>query len=224
MSVNNVLNTAQGASEVLHRRVLKHQAASGLADIYNADLNAVIWQRRLSEEVRQNCRALLGVSRFAGVSITLPVCRSGALVDAMPELRPYASLTDDIALLIDMFATLFEVGRVGLRLMPLRGQMCPRFHVDRVPCRMLSTYVGAGTQWLPQHCVDRSKLGAGSGGLKDSESGLFADSGHIESMAEGDVALLKGEMWEGNEGAGLVHRSPLVAEHSPRLLLSIDLA
>lgn len=204
MTVNTVLASAQAAvPEVLHRRVFKHRAASDLADIYRPEVNGVIWPRRLSEEVQRECRAMLGEPRFSGGSVTLPARSSGALVD--------------------MFATLFEVERVGLRLLPLEGQMCPRFHVDRVPCRMVTTYAGAGTQWLPQHRVDRSKLGPGSGGLKDSESGLFADTSHIESMAEGDVALLKGEMWEGNEGGGLVHRSPLVPGPARRLLLTLDM-
>ena len=44
----------------------------------------------------------------------------------------------------------------------------------------------------------------------------------INKMTVGDVALLKGELWEGNEHAGLVHRSPLVPEGEKRLLLTLD--
>jgi len=36
------------------------------------------------------------------------------------------------------------------------------------------------------------------------------------------VALMKGEKWPGNKGAGLVHRSPAVAAREPRLLLTLD--
>ncbi|WP_428354217.1 DUF1826 domain-containing protein [Methyloprofundus sp.] len=35
-------------------------------------------------------------------------------------------------------------------------------------------------------------------------------------------ALLKGERWEGNENAGLVHRSPAINEGERRLLLTLD--
>jgi hypothetical protein len=38
----------------------------------------------------------------------------------------------------------------------------------------------------------------------------------------GDVALFKGEAWEGNEGFGVVHRSPSVPDNTQRLLLTID--
>jgi len=71
--------------------------------------------------------------------------------------------------------------------------------------------------------VDRSKLGRGSKGLSDLESGLYRGAGDIEQLQRGDVALLKGELWEGNETAGLVHRSPAVSPGESRLLLTLDI-
>ena len=75
---------------------------------------------------------------------------------------------------------------------------------------------------IPHSCVDRTKLGAGSEGKSDDESGLFSQASDIQQLNEGDVALLKGEYWQGNEGAGLVHRSPMVPQDSLRLLLTLD--
>lgn len=46
------------------------------------------------------------------------------------------------------------------------------------------------------------------------------DIRHIRSLQAGQVAILKGEKWLGNEGAGLIHRSP--ASEQRRLLLSLD--
>lgn len=43
---------------------------------------------------------------------------------------------------------------------------------------------------------------------------------NIQRLQAGEVAVLKGEKWQGNEGAGLVHRSP--AAQQGRLLLSLD--
>lgn len=38
------------------------------------------------------------------------------------------------------------------------------------------------------------------------------------------VGLMKGENWEGNEGYGLVHRSPIPTAVQPhRLLLTLDM-
>jgi len=100
--------------------------------------------------------------------------------------------------------------------------MCPKFHVDRIPCRLATTYQGVATDWLPHEQVDRSKLGHGSDGKADDESGLFNSVADIQHLQCGDVALLKGDLWEGNEGAGLVHRSPDITDNACRLLLTID--
>jgi len=100
--------------------------------------------------------------------------------------------------------------------------MCPKFHVDRVPCRLLTTFQGIATEWLPHNKVNRDKLGPGSQGKADSESGLYTSPEDIQQLQAGHVALLKGELWEGNENAGLVHRSPAVPNGERRLLLTLD--
>ena len=49
-----------------------------------------------------------------------------------------------------------------------------------------------------------------------------AEPSRIEQVNTGDVALLKGEKWQGNEGAGLIHRSPALADGERRLILTLD--
>ena len=121
-----------------------------------------------------------------------------------------------------MFCCLFDLKRAGLRLTALDKAMCPRFHVDRVPGRLVTTYQGVATEWLPHEQVDRSKLGEGNNGLTDIHSGLFENEQDIQQLNHGDVAILKGELWEGNENAGLVHRSPALTTDERRLLLTLD--
>ena len=48
--------------------------------------------------------------------------------------------------------------------------MCPRFHADHLKCRLVTTYYGPATQWLPNSLVNRSKLGQGNNGLDDDIS------------------------------------------------------
>ncbi|GAB3378478.1 DUF1826 domain-containing protein [Spongiibacter taiwanensis] len=204
------------------RHAVFSHAAEGLADIYDVQVNLAVWRRSLSASVKKNGEALLTDPRFTGERVALPTSKLGELGEALPSLARFPHLKNDIQLLAEMFTTLFELKAIGLRLTPLTSSMCPRFHVDRVPCRLIATYAGGGSEWLPHHCIDRSKLGAGSQGLSDEDSGLFPEIASIQSLAAGDVALLKGEMWEGNEGAGLVHRSPAVAPGDKRLLLTLD--
>jgi hypothetical protein len=102
--------------------------------------------------------------------------------------------------------------------------MCPRFHVDWVAARMICSYGGSGTEWLPENALDRSKLGMGSGGQPDVQSGLMTDPAAIKQMPVFAVGLMKGEHGEGNEGRGLAHRSPMPADAQPRrLLLTLDM-
>jgi hypothetical protein len=51
---------------------------------------------------------------------------------------------------------------------------------------------------------------------------IYEDS--IQCMSAGDVALLKGELWEGNEERGIIHRSPaLILAQPKRLVMTCDL-
>jgi hypothetical protein len=67
------------------------------------------------------------------------------------------------------------------------------------------------------------KLGHGSGGKPDEDSGLLKSDADIQSLACGDVALLKGDTLEDNEGASLIHRSPALKLGELRLLMTLDL-
>ncbi len=78
------------------------------------------------------------------------------------------------------------------------------------------------TEWLPHEVVNRTKLGEGADGQADHQSGLYPHQHDIQQLNCGDVALLKGMLWQGNENAGLVHRSPKLANKGNRLLLTLD--
>ncbi len=109
--------------------------------------------------------------------------------------------------LVDIFCCLIELKRTGLRLTALGQAMYPKFHVDKVPCRLVTTFQGMATEWLPHQTVNRNKLGTGGNGIPDSHSGLYKNQVDVQQLNSGDVTLLIGECWEGNENAGLVHRS-----------------
>lgn len=149
----------------------------------------------------------------------------GRAPDALREILAdvgYSELSANIVALVQMFCDLFGLKRAGLRLAILDHAMCPRFHVDKVPCRLVTTYYGVATEWLPHAAVERIHLGVRNAGRDDAQTGLFRDPSEIRQLQPGDVALLKGESWEGNEYAGLVHRSPAVVSGANRLLLSLD--
>lgn len=205
------------------RRCFEGDDPRVFADIYEDDANIVIWQRKLTQALAQAADRVLAARPALGVSVAVTPEDAFELVSQSIDAEGIAEpLSRDIAELVDMFCCLLDIERAGLRLVALRQAMCPKFHVDLVPCRMLTTYRGIATEWLAHDDVDRSKLGLGSNGKPDEESGLYKDATAIRHLNEGAVAVLKGETWKDNEGAGLVHRSPGVETGAGRLLLSLD--
>lgn len=194
-----------------------------LTDIYKEQCNIAVWQRHQPKAFTQAICADIKLSPLKNTNIQVRIDNIGDDIAEIASDREYGEqLRAYISQTVEMFCVLFDCKKVGLRLSTLNKAMCPRFHVDRVPCRLITTFAGAGTEWIAHENVNRSKLGHGSGGKKDNASGLYSHASVIQQLQCGDVALLKGETWDGNEGAGLVHRSPAIDADAPRLLLTID--
>ena len=208
---------------VVNRKAYIDNKPEVLTEIYQKDSNIVIWQRDFSKSFENCIAGFLQANPTFQLSITLSSSNAIEVIHKyLGANDQYIELSENVAELVDMYAYLFGLKRVGLRLASLDRAMCPKFHVDRVPCRLVTTYTGIATQWLPHNHVDRSKLGMGSQGKSDTDSGLYQNAHDIQQLSAGDVALLKGELWEGNENAGLVHRSPVVNTDENRLLLTLD--
>jgi Protein of unknown function (DUF1826) len=200
-----------------------------LASIYEPDVNLCIAERSVDPAVDRFVNELLADARPFEVARTIRFEQFDGR-DLLPaDLRQSAANSDawrrDVITLTALFFDLFEAELVGLRLRLLDRPMCPRFHTDFVPVRMVCAYGGPGTEWLPEHAVDRRRLGSGAQGLPDERSGLIRSGGAVSTVPTQAIALMKGERWEGNEGRGAVHRSPRIAagENSRRLLLTLDL-
>ena len=193
-----------------------------LSDIYQKHVNIAIWQRNHDEELTQAVSYFLNQNKSVRKSLTLTPENAYEKLEYATDGTAPKVLLENMVELVDMYCYLFDIKQVGLRLATLDSAMCPRFHVDKVPCRLVSTYHGIATQWIPNHVLDRSKLGHGSNGQPDSTSGLYRHETDIQQVTCGDVALLKGELWIGNENLGLVHRSPAMLPEETRLLLTLD--
>ena len=195
-----------------------------LADIYEEEVNIVIWKRQLSNNLKTIATNFLTANPNYQITATIKSKTiSSDIKQALGKTMP-SEISDDIAELVDMFCLLFDLSRAGLRLTALNKAMCPKFHVDQVPCRLITTYHGIATQWLPSQNTNRKKLGTGSNEKPDEKSGLFQNAHDIRQLNSGDVALLKGESWQDDEGGGLIHRSPSIQQNESRLLLTLDFA
>ncbi|MEZ8695905.1 DUF1826 domain-containing protein [Vibrio lentus] len=219
----NISSAVNIKGQVSHQAcVSASEQPTVLADIYQSDINIAIWQRKFDADLTSAIDEFIASNPNFSKSISLSPGNAFEKLEFATDGTASKALLENMAELVDMFCCLFELEEVRLRLAVLNKAMCPRFHFDQVPCRLVTTYHGVATQWLPNYVVDRSKLGRGANGQPDSASGLYPHESDIQQMASGDVALLKGERWSGNENAGLVHRSPVTSSDETRLLLTLD--
>ena len=199
-----------------------------LADIYQEELNLSVWRAGLSAQARLDAQALSQLPSsslqlaFSGSADDLVQQLAQQLLQNLPFLQAGSGLLQRSQQCIRMFADLFEPKTIGLRLELLDRAMCPRFHIDRLAVRMITTFCGPATQWLRNEDVDRTWLGPAGAGQSDETNGVIRPKARIQQLQAGDVALMKGEGWEGNEGRGLVHRSPHVPGAEKRLVLTLD--
>jgi hypothetical protein len=201
--------------------VAKSSHIEVLADVYQKNISMVVWERQLGgvEEYAESLLTLAPNFTFKSQGNAEELI--SLLRGLLPDAENKALFLDDLFLLVDMFACLFDLEEVGLRLNVLSSAMCPRFHVDKIPCRLVSTYVGSGSEWLHEAHVIRDRLGLG-GHVSDHNSGLH-DKGRINQLKAGDVALMKGDEWPTSLGRGVVHRSPSASLENKRLFLSLDM-
>jgi hypothetical protein len=182
--------------------------------IYDSAINLAICARTPAPEVRQFAEAATRQSLAVALALTDVDRLDHHLPKEISALPGYSAWVNDVAFWIEAMQCLFDVDSVGLRLRTLDAAMCPRFHVDHTPVRLVTTYGNPATEWLPNEAVERSQLG--QGGL------LLTEQRGIRRLPPFSVALMKGEAWEGNEGRGLVHRSPQLSTMHRRLLLTLD--
>ncbi|MGB1557797.1 MAG: DUF1826 domain-containing protein [Oceanococcaceae bacterium] len=196
-----------------------------LADIYQPEVNLAVYRAaqhpKLEAKALELCMARPGLKLACSGNAAALSQHIEERLQAELGLR---ALVEGIRESIQLFDELFEPAAVGLRLEVLDRAMCPRCHVDRLAVRLIRTFCGPGTQWLPNEAVDRQWLGAAAAGLQDPDAALVQDPSAVQTLLKGDVALMKGEGWEGNAGRGLVHRSPQVAAGERRLVLTLDMA
>ena len=222
MSTLDMLSN-QSLQPIQFRQGIEDTQHAVLTDIYQEDTNMVVWKRDLANNLEQAADAIIeSQPTLEELLVVSPEEAFDAIKKLLGSSPEAEVLAEDIAYLVDMFCCLFDLKRGALRMTVLDRAMCPRFHVDRVPCRLVTTYQGIATEWLPHNVADRSKLGTGNMGKPDELSGLFEHIYDIQQLKSGDVGLMKGELWHNNEGAGLIHRSPQVPNNTRRLVLTLD--
>lgn len=204
--------------ETVH--VVEGDDITALPRIFEDAINIAILRRRLPDDVQAGVRAqcqadsALSFSWLGTPGDTLRI----ELLNRLHAPGACSALIEDIVTLAEAVAYLFDTDNVGLRLRRLEEAMCPRFHCDNLPVRLVTTYHGPGSEWLPEWAVNRQGLGA----PRPDKPQTIADPAAVQRLETGDLALFKGSGWVGNEERGAVHRSPALEDGQQRLLLTLD--
>jgi len=123
------------------------------------------------------------------------------------DLRSW--LVEDICACAQWLVDVSGCTRVSVRLEKMDDRMCPKFHVDSVPLRLLCTYHGAGTEWTDPNT-------AYSINFEEPY-----DETLVHHFPAGSIVIYGGS----KSASGLRplwHRSPTVVQGDSRLLLCID--
>lgn len=132
------------------------------------------------------------------------------------------ALLADMAHIATIYADLLDCPHIGIRLEILSHAMCPKFHIDRTGIRLLCTYLGPGTEWLDEAYCNRNAFTTPASAQDAFHEALILHPQGIHQAAEQALVLLKGSLWQGNQHAGAVHRSPQIETGSTRVVLALD--
>ena len=118
----------------------------------------------------------------------------------------HETLIADAAILARLFCETLDLARFELRLELVRTDSCRKFHADYVRARLITTYVGEGTDWLNDADADR---------IADGH-----EPQHINRLNAFDVGLFKGKLATDRPA---IHRSPqIAASDAVRLLMVLN--
>jgi len=174
----------------------------------SAEMHWATWLKALPSEALPVGRMELQPAE--ALAVLHETCNaSGTPMGPMRDL-----FTFDVADLIGRFAAITGSDTVALRMDVVTGNACRRWHRDCLPLRMICTYRGPGTLWVPPALAPMA--------LNHADDELASQASQLQA---GDVALLKGYGWAGQtHDAGIVHRSPRMESTGlVRLVLVLDL-
>jgi hypothetical protein len=132
--------------------------------------------------------------------------------DISPKLQsdPFFELwVADMANVCNVFCDMVGEDAIGFCLGTERG--CRRYHIDNVPMRLLVTYAGQGTEWLPESASDRQAF---EGGM--SNEFILKDPSARQFVGLWDIAVFRGGP------KGVLHRTPDSALNGPSILMRLD--
>lgn len=186
------------------------QDASGLLAVRDPSVTLSIWERALPESLPGALEAWAASDHptyeYRGPSTEAHVGR--ALTGLDETARSW--LERDLADLLQRFVAVTGSDHVRLSFGVERSDKCRKFHVDHLRFRLITTYLGPGTEWVPADAVNHAAMGHPTDCPCDANKDIVRDPAAVRHARAGDVLIMRGTQNSREEGA--VHRSPPIAE------------
>jgi hypothetical protein len=183
-------------------------------------LSLVIWERRLPRGLRDALRRWVAQE---------PPCFEGSVGDAAwsdAALQGFVPspartfLAQDLHSLVHRFRLLSGIGSVKVSFGAVTGDQCRKFHADYQRLRLITTYLGPGTEWLPEHAVRRDALFEPPACPVTANQLIVREPSQVRRAQAGHVLLLRGHDGVTGAALGAVHRSPPIeASRKVRVVL-----
>ena len=201
--------------------VVSGRNPQSLAAIRWKHVSLAIWSRTVPEPLPHFLDSLpessLPNDRFIVDSDEAYAAVTACVNEALPhECNERTLFIRDICALVDLFQRTTDSRRMLIRLEAVDNDSCRKFHSDSVGVRLLSTYRGPGTQWLPVNSETRPSPG------RRPDSDVRGETRDIRQLPRFAVGMFKG-LADPGSGPAAIHRSPPIAgTGTTRLLLAVD--
>lgn len=177
-----------------------------LEALADRQVQLALWRRTLPEGVATALEAWARTRPARWGRIGDP---SALVIDDVGAALPTdirAWVHNDLRTLLHHFALCAGGRKVRLEFGPVLDNQCRKFHVDHMHLRLITTYVGPGTQWVPESAVRRAGFERCYGRVSDANRAIVPDRTRVRHAVAGDVLAMKGVRH--GDGRGVVHRSP----------------
>lgn len=184
-------------------------AADAAAQLARPDVELVTWHRPLPPDLDA---PLVDWARRGPAELDLLVAGPRFALEGLARglAEPArAWLARDAAVLLLWLARLGDARHLRVWFGAVHTDQCRKFHVDFVRYRMITTYTGPGTEWVPAAAVARDALAHPADCPCDANRDIVRDPSAVRHAVAGDVVVMKGGLHP--DGRGAVHRSPPIA-------------
>ena len=126
----------------------------------------------------------------------------------------YYKWIKDMSKICNLYYDIIKQDKLNFSLKTSRG--CKRYHIDNVPTRLLVTYYGKGTEWLPRDACNYSAYYNG-----ECNENIIKVKNKSKFIKPWSIAIFKGQKFKGGTEA-ILHRTPNEALNKKSLLMCLD--